>query len=148
MNFEIKKFDELSGEEVYEILKLRNKVFVVEQQCIYEDCDGKDKNSYHLFAKENERIIMYLRVLKKGVSYNEISIGRVLVDNEYRGKGLAKQMMELAIKFIENELNENSVRISAQEYLLKFYSNLKFVKVSDVYLEDNIPHVEMLYKRI
>ncbi|MGH4052984.1 MAG: GNAT family N-acetyltransferase [Clostridium sp.] len=148
MNFEIKKFDELSVEEMYEILMLRSKVFVVEQQCIYEDCDGKDKNSYHLFAKENEQIILYLRILKKGVSYDEISIGRLLVDKEHRGKGLAKQMMGYAIEFIKNNLNEKKVKISAQEYLLEFYLNIKFVKVSDVYLEDNIPHVEMLYKNI
>lgn len=148
MKFEIKKFGELSVEEVYEILMLRSKVFVVEQQCIYEDCDGKDINSYHLFAKENEQIILYLRILKKGVSYDEISIGRLLVDKEHRGKGLAKQMMGYAIKFIKNNLNEKEVKISAQEYLLEFYLNIKFVKVSDVYLEDNIPHVEMLYKNI
>jgi len=148
MDFEIKKFDELSGEEVYEILKLRSEVFVVEQQCIYDDCDGKDKTSYHLFAKKENKIILYLRILKKGVSYDEISIGRVLVNIEYRSKGLAKQMMKCAIGFIENNLNENRVRISAQQYLLEFYSSLKFVKVSEVYLEDNIPHVEMLYKKV
>ena len=148
MNWEIKKFSELSGEEVYEILKLRSEVFVIEQQCIYQECDGKDNKSYHLFAKENGKIIAYLRILGKGVSYNEISIGRVLTDKKYRGKGLAKQMMLRAIEFIENHLNERIIRISAQEYLLNFYSSLKFVKVSDVYLEDDIPHVEMLYKNL
>ncbi|MBZ9635043.1 GNAT family N-acetyltransferase [Clostridium sp. FP1] len=131
MNWEMKKFTELSGEEVYEILKLRNEVFVIEQQCIYEECDGKDKKSYHLFAKENGEILAYLRILEKGISYNEISIGRVLTDKKYRGKGLAKQMMLRAIEFIVNHLNEKTIRISAQEYLLNFYSSLGFVKVSD-----------------
>ncbi|MGH4122416.1 MAG: GNAT family N-acetyltransferase [Clostridium sp.] len=146
MKWEIKKFKELSGEEVYEILKLRSEVFVIEQQCIYEECDGKDKKSYHLFAREDGEILVYLRILEKGVTYNEISIGRVLTDKKYRGKGLAKQMMLRAIGFIENNLNEKTIRISAQEYLLNFYSSLGFVGVSDVYLEDDIPHVEMLYK--
>ena len=148
MEFEIKKFNELSGDELYEILKLRSEVFVVEQQCIYEDCDGKDKKSYHLFLKKDNEIILYLRILEKGVSYEEISIGRVLVSKKYRGKGLGKLMMRSAIDFIGNSLKEKEVRISAQKYLLEFYSNLKFVKVSDVYLEDDIPHVEMLYKII
>ena len=148
MEWEIKKFNELSGEEVYEILKLRSEVFVIEQQCIYEECDGKDNNSYHLFAKENGQIIVYLRILEKGVSYNEISIGRVLTDKKYRGKGLAKLMMIRAIEFIENNLNEKVIRIGAQEYLVNFYIGLGFMRVSEVYLEDNIPHIEMLYKKI
>ncbi|MFT5872590.1 MAG: ElaA protein [Clostridium sp.] len=148
MKWEIKEFNHLSGDELYEILKIRSEVFVVEQQCIYEDCDGKDRKSYHLFAIENEEILAYLRILEKGVSYNEISIGRVLTNKEYRAKGLAKQMMLRAIKFIENNLNEKIIRISAQEYLLNFYSSLGFVKVTDVYLEDDIPHVEMLYTNL
>ncbi|MBW9146078.1 GNAT family N-acetyltransferase [Clostridium sp. CM027] len=148
MKWEIKKFNELNGEEVYEILKLRSEVFVIEQQCIYEECDGKDNNSYHLFAKENGKIIVYLRILEKGISYNEISIGRVLTDKKHRGKGLAKQMMIRAIEFIENNLNEKVIRIGAQEYLVNFYEGLGFVRVSEVYLEDNIPHIEMLYKNL
>jgi ElaA protein len=123
-------------------------VFVVEQQCIYEDCDGKDKKSYHLFAEHNGEILVYLRILEKGISYNEISIGRVLARENYRGNGFAKQMMLRAIEFIENNLNEKVIRISAQEYLLKFYSSLGFVRVSEGYLEDDIPHIEMLYKNL
>ncbi len=145
MKWEIKGFDELTNNEMYEILKLRSEVFVIEQKCIYEDCDGKDKKSYHLFAKENGEILVYLRILEKGVSYNEISIGRVLSNKKHRGKGFGKEMMIRALDFIENNLNEKSVRISAQEYLLKFYSSFGFVKVSEGYLEDDIPHIEMLY---
>jgi ElaA protein len=148
MDFQIKKFNELSTEELYAILKLRSEGFVVEQQCIYQDCDGKDKTSYHLFSKVDNEIIFYLRILEKDVSYNEVSIGRVLVSKKYRGKNLGKQMMMAAIEFIEDSLNEKEIRISAQNYLIKFYSNLKFVKVSDVYLEDDIPHIEMLYKSL
>jgi ElaA protein len=148
MKWEMKKFNELTGEEVYEILKLRNEVFVVEQQCIYEDCDDKDKKSYHLFGEENGEIVAYLRILEKGISYNEISIGRVLTNKMHRGKGIANEMMLNAIDFIENNLSEKTIRISAQQYLLRFYSRLGFVKVSEVYLEDDIPHIEMLYKKL
>ncbi|MGH4119613.1 GNAT family N-acetyltransferase [Clostridium sp.] len=148
MNWIIKKFNELSSDELYEILKLRSEVFVVEQECIYEDCDGKDKKSYHLFAEQNGEILVYLRILEKGVTYNEISIGRVLANKKYRGRGFAKQMMLRAIEFIEHYLNENEIRISGQEYLLDFYSSFGFVKVSEGYLEDGIPHIEMLYKKL
>lgn len=148
MKWKIKKFNELEVEELYEILKLRNEVFVVEQQCIYQDCDGKDEKSYHLFGEVNGKIAVYLRILEKGVSYNEISIGRVLTKQEYRGKGLAKKMMQEAIEFIDSSLNERIIRISAQEYLLNFYTSIRFEKVSDVYFEDDIPHVEMLYMNL
>jgi ElaA protein len=148
MNWVIKKFNELSSDELYEILKLRSEVFVVEQECIYEDCDGKDKESYHLFAEQNGEILVYLRILGKGVSYSEISIGRFLANKKYRGRGFAKQMMLRAIEFIEHSLNEKEIRISAQVYLLDFYASFGFVKVSEVYLEDEIPHMEMLYKSV
>ncbi|MCJ7688603.1 MAG: GNAT family N-acetyltransferase, partial [Clostridiaceae bacterium] len=114
MNWVVKKFNELSTGELYEILKLRSEVFVVEQECIYEDCDGKDKKSYHLFAEQNGEILVYLRILEKGVSYSEISIGRFLANKKYLGRGFAKQTMLRAIEFIEHYLNEKEIRISAQ----------------------------------
>ncbi len=147
MNWEIKKFKELKVEELYEILRIRNTVFVIEQQCIYQDVDDKDKNAYHLFAMENGKVVAYLRILGKGISYREVSIGRVLTNNNYRGKGLGKELMLKAIHFIENDLKEETIRISAQEYLLNFYGSLGFKSVSDMYIEDDIPHVEMLYKK-
>jgi Predicted acyltransferase len=145
LNWHIKKFDELNINELYEILKIRNNVFIVEQECPYLDCDGKDKSSYHIFCEEDGEIGAYLRVIEKGISFNEISIGRVLVNDKYRGKSLARKCMKMAIDFIENELKENSIRIEAQEYLTKFYKSLGFKEVSDIFLEDGIPHVEMLY---
>jgi len=147
LNWEIKKFKELKVEELYEILRIRNTVFVIEQQCIYQDVDDKDKNAYHLFAMENGKVVAYLRILGKGISYREVSIGRVLTNNNYRGKGLGKELMLKAIHFIENDLKEETIRISAQEYLLNFYGSLGFKSVSDMYIEDDIPHVEMLYKK-
>lgn len=146
MNFQIKKFKELKLDEMYEIIRIRNEVFVIEQNCIYQDCDEKDQRAYHLYGIENGKIAGYLRILEKGVSYNEISIGRVLVDKKYRGNGLAREILLKAIDFIEKHLNEKEIKISAQEYLVNFYESLGFVIVSDMYLEDGIPHIEMVYK--
>lgn len=148
MVWKIKKFDELNAEEIYEILKIRNQVFIVEQQCPYLDCDGRDMKSYHLFLENNNEIAAYLRIIEKGVSYNEISIGRVLVNSKYRGKGLARDMMKEAIGYISNQLNETSIRIEAQAYLIDFYKSLGFKQTSKVFLEDNIPHIEMLYTKV
>jgi ElaA protein len=145
LNFQIKKFEDLTADEIYEILRIRSEVFVVEQNCAFQDCDNDDQNSYHIFTAENDRIVSYLRVLKRGISYNEISIGRVLVAKDHRGKGVAKELLIKAIEFIENTLNECEIRISAQEYLKEFYSSLGFEISSDMYLEDEIPHIEMYY---
>lgn len=147
MNWNLKKFSEMTTEELYEILKLRNEIFVVEQQCAYQDCDNKDKKALHLFLRDKDEIIAYLRILEKGVSYNEISIGRVAIDKKYRGKGLAREMMLVVLKYIDENLHEREIRISAQAYLVKFYKSLGFCEVSEQYLEDNIPHVEMLFKK-
>lgn len=147
MEYNLKGFNELTADEVYEIVRVRNEVFVVEQNCVYQDCDGKDRNSYHLYCMNEGKIVAYVRVLEKGVSYDEISIGRVLVAKEHRGKGLARECMKRAIDFVKNDLCEYSIRISAQEYLREFYGSLGFEEVSEVYLEDDIPHIEMLYKK-
>ncbi|WP_027623053.1 GNAT family N-acetyltransferase [Clostridium lundense] len=147
MNWKIKRFEELSVAEIYEILKERNEVFIVEQQCPYNDADEKDKNAYHLFCEKQGKIIAYIRILDKGISYDEISIGRVLVHKQYRGNGLARQLMTKGIDYIENVLVENKIRISAQKYLIKFYESLGFKTVSSVYFEDNIPHIEMFYEK-
>jgi ElaA protein len=148
LNWVIKKFEELKSEEIYQILKIRNEVFIVEQHCAYQDCDGKDKAAYHIFLEDNKEIVAYLRILQKGVSYDEISVGRVLVNKNYRGKGLAHEMMMKAINFIEENLNESEIRISAQAHLVSFYRGVGFEEVSTVYLEDDIPHIEMLYKKL
>lgn len=146
MNWKIKSFEELKNKELYNILNLRSEVFVVEQECPFNDCDGNDENCYHLYLEENEEILAYLRIVEKGISYDEISIGRVVVSKDARGRGIARKLMLKGIEFIKKELNENEIRISAQAYLVDFYKSLGFEEVSEVYLEDNIPHIEMLYK--
>lgn len=147
MKWHIKEFNELDLEELYNIIKERTNVFVVEQDCPYPECDDKDKKAYHLYLTNNNEIISYLRILSPGVSYENTSIGRVLVKKEYRKRGIAKELMKRAIKFIENDLREDSITISAQQYLIKFYTDIGFKVVSEGYLEDGIPHVKMIYKK-
>ncbi len=142
----IKRFNELSLDELYDILALRNEVFIVEQNCAYEDCDGKDKFCYHIYYKEGKDIIAYARILEKGLSYEEVSIGRVIVKKGYRKKGLALKLMRRAIEFVEVFLKESSIRLSSQVYAKGLYESLGFKQVSNEYLEDNIPHIEMIYK--
>ncbi len=144
MELKIKEFSELSNQELYQILEARINVFVVEQDCPYEECDNKDQNSFHLFYQKEDEIAAYLRIIPAGISYPEISIGRVLVQKEYRRKGLGLKMMQAALSFIKNNFEEDAVRISAQEYIIDFYQELGFEVVSDRYLEDEIPHFEML----
>lgn len=146
MKWELKKFENLSALEVYNMLSLRNEVFIVEQECPYQDCDFKDLNSYHLFLKDDDKIIAYLRILERGISYDEVSIGRVIVKEAYRKGGISRDMMTKAIKFITEELNENTIKIQAQAYLINFYKSLGFKEVSEIYLEDNIPHIDMIYR--
>ncbi|MGM0641549.1 MAG: GNAT family N-acetyltransferase [Thermotogota bacterium] len=142
-----KSFEDLTKEELYEIIKLRVDIFIVEQNCPYPELDRKDYKAIHHFIKENSEIVAYLRILPKGVSYNEVSIGRFIVKEDKRGRGLAKKILQNAIDFVEKEMNETSIRLSGQKYLEKFYNSFKFDTVSDVYLEDDIPHVEMLYNK-
>jgi len=146
MNWKIKRFEELTTTELYEILRVRAEVFVVEQSCVYQDLDLKDKKAYHLFCENNGEIVAYLRILDKGVSYPEISIGTVLTREKNRRIGLAREMMQKAISFVEEELSEMQIRISAQLYLKRFYESLGFLITSEVYLEDDIEHIEMVYR--
>lgn len=138
-----KKFDELTLEELYEILKLRSEVFVVEQNCIYNDIDGKDKTSFHVIIKENNEITAYLRVLPPGISYENASLGRVLVAKDARGMGYAKAIVTEGINCVLRNFNTNKITIGAQEYLKDFYSEFGFKPVSEVYDEDGIPHLDM-----
>lgn len=147
MNWNVKKFEELKCEEIYKILQIRNKIFIVEKKCAYQDCDGKDKKSYHLYLEDKGEVISYSRILLRKVSYNEVSIGRVLVNKNYRGMGIARKMMIKAINFIEKNLGEKEIKIQAQCYLIHFYKSLGFKEISNEYLEDNIPHIDMLYKK-
>lgn len=144
MVLEIKRFEELSVGELYEILKARSAVFVVEQSCVYQDLDDKDKGAYHLWLRDEEGLKAYLRVLSPGVSYKEASIGRVI--SLQRRRGLGGRLMKAAIALCKDTLKAEAVRISAQQYACPFYESVGFERVSDVYDEDGIPHVQMLLK--
>ena len=145
MEWVLKKFHQLSLDELYGILQLRLEVFVVEQDCPYQDLDGKDLEAYHLFLKDNDEIVAVLRILPENVAYDETAIGRVVVKESYRGQKIAKTMMRKAIGFITNDLGKKKIKLSGQAYLTDFYIDLGFKKVSDEYLEDGIKHYEFLY---
>lgn len=147
MNFEFKQFNELWPEELYEILRLRAEIFVVEQDCVYNDLDGLDVEAVHQFLRKNGEIIAYSRLLKPGSRFSECSIGRVVVKKTERGKGLGIQMMKEAKHFILNEWNAKTIQISAQKYLRKFYEDLDFRIETNEYLEDGIPHYGMIFRK-
>lgn len=139
------KMNELTTTELYLILKLRSEVFVVEQNCVYLDADGKDWQAYHLCGwLNNELLVAYARLLAPGVSYTEASIGRVVTSPAYRKDGYGRILMQKAIDHTRDLFNVSSIKIGAQQYLTKFYNNAGFFATSEPYLEDGIPHIEML----
>lgn len=141
-----KHFKDLSVDEYFEILYLRSEVFIVEQDCPYQDVDEKDRKSFHIFGRdENGKVIAVARILPKGISYEEMSIGRVAVKKEARGKGIGDELMQESIKFTEQKIGKQNIRISAQRYLLSYYKKHGFKSTGKEYLEDNIPHVEMIF---
>ncbi|VEF47041.1 GNAT family acetyltransferase [Bacillus freudenreichii] len=144
MEWMVKTFDELTTGELYSILQERVDVFVVEQKCIYRELDGFDQASYHLYASNQNEIIAYARILLPGTAYEELSVGRVLVKEPYRGNGLATELVTRALDFIRTELKEKVVKLQAQEYLLPFYASFGFTAVSEVYLDEGIPHADMI----
>ena len=140
----VKKFSELSIEELYQILRLRSEVFVVEQDCVYQDLDNKDQISVHIFIKEKNEIVAYTRIFKSGDYYKNPSIGRVVVSKKNRGKELGKKIMIYSIDYIQENLKGDKIELSAQKYLDKFYKDLDFYKIGEDYLEDGIPHQRMI----
>lgn len=145
IKIEIKPFKALSLNELYEVLSLRNKVFVVEQNCPYLDIDALDKQADHVLIWNDKDLVAYARLFKPGICYdNAACIGRVLVDVPFRKFGMGHQLIKQCIAFINEEYKAANIEISAQEYLIAFYQQHSFVQTSDVYLEDAIPHVHML----
>ena len=147
MKFEFKHFNQLTTRELYDLLRLRAEIFVVEQTCIYNDLDGLDKEATHLLVKDDKEIIATSRLLKPGTRFPDFSIGRVVVKKEWRRKKLGKKMMEKATQFMLDEWNAKTIKVSAQKYLEKFYCDLGFVIFTDDYLEDGILHVGMRLKK-
>lgn len=145
MELVIKHFGELSADELYEILKARVDVFVVEQKCPYPEIDGKDKDAYHIFLRDESGIKAYLRVLKNGVSFPEPALGRILTTR--RGEGLGKKIVEEGIRFVSEKIGAEKIRIEAQVYAKGFYEKLGFRQCSEPFMDDGIEHIEMLWEK-
>jgi len=140
-------FQELTLDQLYAIMQLRQEVFVVEQDCPYLDADGKDQNSYHLMIWDENNLAAYTRLVPKGISYEQyVSIGRVVNQKDYRGKGIGKTLMEASISWCQKLFPKEDIKISAQCYLEKFYTALGFIDIDKKYLEDGIPHMAMVWK--
>ena len=145
MNWFTKRLENIDVQTFYDIIALRINVFIIEQKCLYEELDYKDFKAMHLYAKdETQQIVAYLRILDPGVSYPEVSIGRVLVSPDKRALKMGRTLMEKGIQYVKEAYDQAPIRISAQAYLLNFYQSLGFKVVSEIYLEDDIPHIEML----
>lgn len=142
MELNIKKFNELTNDELYNILKLRISVFVVEQGCTYQDLDGNDEEAYHVFFTENSNVIAYLRVVDKGVLYDEVCIGRVI--SARRRCGLGTKLLSEGIRVAREKFGAQKIIIGAQTYARPFYESLGFRQISEEYYEDSIPHIKMI----
>jgi ElaA protein len=139
-----KKFDDLLPLELYAIVQLRNEVFVVEQQCIFQDADNKDQACHHLMGWQQEQLVAYTRIVPPGLAYNEPSIGRVVTSPHTRNQGNGLALMKLSIEKVYALYGHVNIKIGAQLYLRKFYESLHFTQSGDVYLEDGIEHIEMI----
>ena len=144
MEILIKTFNELSIDELYGLLGLRSEVFVVEQDCVYQDIDDKDKKALHIIGIKDKKIVAYTRIFKPGDYFENTSIGRVVVKEDKRKEGLGKEIMLASLETISDKIGRVEVEISAQVYLKNFYNDLNFLEVGKEYLEDGIPHIRMV----
>lgn len=144
LKFNIKRFNELTTLELYQLLQLRSEVFVVEQNCVYQDMDGKDEKALHLLGEVDNKVVAYSRLFKAKDYFDNASIGRVAIASAFRAKKWGHELMKESISGIETFFGGQPITISAQLYLKKFYENHGFEQVSETYLEDGIEHIEML----
>ena len=149
LQWQCTSFQELSNVQLHQIYQARNAVFILEQDCPYQDIDGKDIHSHHLIAwdqnsGETPLVAAYLRIVPAGISFAEASLGRVLTTQDWRGSGVGKQLIANGIAALHQRYPQAAIRIGAQAYLEQFYGSFGFQTVSDMYLEDDIPHLEML----
>lgn len=143
----ISSFDELTNVQLYDLLKLRQDVFIIEQNCIYPDIDGYDKKASHLLIYEYDELVAYSRIFAPDIKYNEeTSIGRIIVSQNKRGESLGKTLIEKSINYCITNYPKSDIRIEAQAKLKNYYSDLGFIGDSDIYLVDGIDHLQMIYK--
>lgn len=146
MEIQVKNFSELTVDELYELLRLRSEVFVVEQNCVYQDIDNKDQLALHILGVSEQKLVAYTRCFPPGIYFEEAAIGRVVVADSARGTGLGHSIMEASLTAIKKRFNTTTVKLSAQTYLKDFYTTHGFSEVGEEYLEDGIPHIAMLLK--
>lgn len=144
MNIIIKKFYELNLNELYSVLQLRSEVFVVEQDCVYQDIDGKDQKALHVLGYDGNQLVAYTRCFDKEIYFEEASIGRVIVKENYRKYGFGHQILEASVKAINDFYHTSTIKLSAQQYLIDFYKFHGFKTFGEGYLEDGIPHIAMI----
>jgi ElaA protein len=142
--FSLKQFDSLLPSELYAIIRLRNEVFVVEQNCVFQDADNKDQQSLHLMYWNNNELVAYCRLVPPGLAYTEMSIGRVVSAPFHRKSGAGRQLIVEAVELIHQQYGNGPIRIGAQCYLIKFYASFGFIEEGEMYLEDGIEHIEMV----
>jgi len=144
LKVETKTFQQLTTKELYDLLQLRSEVFVVEQNCVYQDIDGKDQKALHILGIKDQKIVAYTRVFGPGDYFEEASIGRVMVSKEERQYKYGYDIMEASVKAVKDYFKSTKIKLSAQVYLKNFYNNLGFIAVGEEYLEDGIPHIIMV----
>ena len=144
LDFKVKTYESLTRDELYELLRLRAEVFVVEQDCVYQDVDNKDQEALHVLGYTDGVLVAYTRIFAPGKYFDQASIGRVLVHESYRKYKYGYDVMNVSIAAIQSHYDETTIKISAQTYLKKFYNNLGFEEIGERYLEDGIPHVGMI----
>ncbi|QCX01898.1 GNAT family N-acetyltransferase [Aggregatimonas sangjinii] len=143
----VKNFAQLTLQELYALLQLRSEVFVVEQDCVYQDLDGKDAKALHILGYKKDELVAYTRIFAPGDYFEEASIGRVVVKASARQYGYGKDIMKASITAINDHYGKTDIHLSAQTYLKKFYQELGFNETGDDYLEDGIPHIGMFRKK-
>ncbi len=143
MNILVKTFDQLTIDELHDLLQLRSEVFVVEQDCAYQDIDGKDRKALHVIGLKDDKIVAYTRCFKPGIYFKEASIGRVVVDEAYRKFKSGHDIMSASIAAIKEYYQTETIKLSAQVYLTKFYESHGFNQIGEGYLEEDIPHIAM-----
>lgn len=136
-------FSSLNSDQLYGLLQLRSEVFVVEQDCVYQDIDGKDQKALHVLGTVEGNIVAYTRIFKPGDYLEKAAIGRVVVASDFRKRDFGKAIMQASIAAVENHFNTTAIGLSAQTYLLNFYNDLGFSALGETYLEDGIPHIYM-----
>ncbi|HKJ49690.1 MAG TPA: GNAT family N-acetyltransferase [Christiangramia sp.] len=144
LNIEVKKFSDLTLTELYDILQLRSEVFVVEQDCVYQDIDGKDAEAIHIIGFKNDNVVAYTRCFEPGYYFEEAAIGRVVVKDSERKYGYGHEIMKASDKAIRDHFNTSNIKLSAQQYLIKFYESHGYKTTGEGYLEDGIPHIAMI----